>query len=362
MSTTCPSSVTSLATTTVRFLSVNANLWGNGRTRLNLQDNRRAKEIGSQVKELGPCVAAIEELWSRKLAGLMHRKIGEERYKFLYADTETFNGVRGILTDLKSRSPIPLPSKMIDKLAAMVLDYLLMHHYGKNSLWKGILSLVTPSMDIQMALAQIITQYILGAETYWGAGLGYFIESGYEVVESRLILHPPKTRTGLERFTKKGSHLTIVRTTGVNKVTITMINTHLQEGETREAIWARTAQAEELDELASSFTGPVILMGDINERERLKVYTILTRRLRDAYREMHPNGSADPGYTYDSRSSKDPFARRKGVPGIVGRLDFQLFRGMEPTACVNIKLRDIKGLPPTDHEAVLGTYEVPILN
>ena len=221
-------------------------------------------------------------------------------------------------------------------------------HYGaSDSLWESVRQYCFPE-DRKIQLLQ----KLLGQPHVWGAGL--MTLSAYPL-EWTFIRHP--VSADLERFALKGVIRAIVKPPRAEPVMV--LNTHLQEGESPEAVFARTEQIRHLRGLIDNSRYPPLAIGDFNIDQNDPQQCHLSRELRlsDSYL-VHYGHLQRPLTTF---STNNRFARRKKeVPkthreqrldGIYSNLYPEDFRILEP-------LLDADGKTLTDHLPIFASYQL----
>ena len=289
------------AATPITFLTYNVHLFGQTgmvgerETGLVFHDEHRAEQIAGQLRCLSSDVVGLTEVWDDRIRLDLESELADI-YPYRL-NSPSAQGIADVINSLRTRWP--RGSRPLCENAEDIVDFFSQSHYsvGSGGLLRSILKYVYKEDWMTWAL-----KGALRLPNVWGAGL--LILSKYPLSNFDFFLHP--VRADLERFAGKGTLKADVHVPGHDPISTFL--THAQEGTSREAVAARTAQIAHISSLAARAMHPVVVMGDLNDtREHW-----LARQfgLQDSFRTAHPNGQIRPGYTYDHNN---PYAAKLGV-------------------------------------------------
>jgi endonuclease/exonuclease/phosphatase family metal-dependent hydrolase len=319
-------------------LTYNARLWGNtglvnGQlTRLYLDDHRRVDQIAERLLGTNPDLIGLQEVFCPEMQDRLIARL-KPRYPY-YARTITYDGVEQSIRTVRRLWPRygDLYARNIQK----VVDYFTLSHYSRDG-WIGRLFRKVVSEDAALRFLFEATEN----QFLWGAGLLFF--SKFPILESAYVPHP--ARADLEWFADKG----VLKTTVETPEPVTVLVTHLQEGETPQALAARRSQ---LDGVQDLMKGPerAILLGDLNIPEGSSVAGGL-----DCYRACHPDPQGAPGSTYRAGNSFERKLLGESHPFVGGdlRLDYLFARGLQVLGS-GVLEAEFNGL--SDHSPVFARF------
>ncbi|GEM_PF-5109796 len=315
----------------IRILTANLHLFGDlalladreEPTPLYFRDHERLKEIIAFLKGTEADVLAFTEVWDPLFSHEISIHL-KEIYPYRRGSPWEC-GVSGIIKAIGDR--IPFLGKALIEDPDKVVKYLAQRHYGtKRSLIYGALRLFLSEDQAMTAM-----QSLLDLPNFWGAGL--CLLSKYPISDSQFFPH--EERADLDNYTGKGILKSTLDIPRMGPVTVLL--THLQEGNSSEAQNARAAQVVRLSELTRQSASPVIVTGDLNIRAenyhpqarrflRTDEYKWMKYQLglRDSYRQAHRFASEHPGFTY----YHGPYAEKLGIADLKGeeemRIDYVL--------------------------------------
>lgn len=158
--------------------------------------------------------------------------------------------------------------------------------------------------------SQWVLEGIVKAQPYFGAGI--FLQASLPPRRSGFIRF--RAKAGIEKYGAKGFIWSIFEP--VPECRFLLIHTHLQQGNSREAVKARRAQVDQIIRFAEKRKLPIILMGDLNMEPEDPLFRALLRYLR-LENALLGNGI----YTY---LNDNPLARHQGS-----------FREGDPVECTH---------------------------
>lgn len=307
-------------------LTYNARLWGgtglvNGEnTRLYFEDHQRVDRIADRLLETGPDLIGLQEVFCPGMQDRLIERLGAS-YPY-HVRSPAYDGVEESIRTVRRLWP-----RLGDAYARniqKVVDFFTLSHYSRA----GLLTRLARTFVSEDAVLRFLYE-ATERQFLWGAGLLFF--SKFPVVDRGFVPHP--ARADLERFADKGVLKAIVQTPGGDRVTVLL--THLQEGETPQALWARERQIRRIQDLLNE-SEKALVMGDLNVPEgRTDQYqpmaaVILEAGGLDCFRVLHPDPGDVPGYTYRAGS---PFEQRllgesHDFMGEDQRLDYIFARGL----------------------------------
>ncbi|HSA58630.1 MAG TPA: endonuclease/exonuclease/phosphatase family protein [bacterium] len=332
-------------------LTYNARLWGgtglvNGEaTRLYCEDHQRVDRIADRLITTGPDLIGLQEVFCPEMQDRLIERLRDD-YPY-HVRSSTFDGVEQSIRTVRRLWPRfgDLYARNIQK----VVDGFTLSHYSRDGLPTRLLKRFISEDAVLRFLHEAAEQQFL-----WGAGLLFFSKS--PVLEHSFVPHPE--RADLERFADKGTLKVTVQPPQTDPITVLL--THLQEGETPHARSARRLQLGRIQGLMRE-AGKAVVLGDMNVPEgwpdsyREMAAGMLQAGGFDCFRTVYPDRRENPGYTY---RVGNPFERTllgESHP-FVGedlRLDYIFARGLRVLGS-GVLEDDFSGL--SDHSPVLVRF------
>lgn len=349
----------------LRCLTLNATLWGDTalikignkviETVLHLDDESRAHELVKSIRRIARDyqvdLVCLQEVFDLRMAKILKEGLADLFPQSTYSPA--LGGIDEVLGVVRQWSPSlwRMIEKNIDRLGKYIDQFVTsfpQNHYGpSDSFWASARQYCFPENRKMQFL-----QKILGQSHVWGAGL---LMLSVHPMESTFIRHP--VSADLERFALKGVMHSIVRPPKAEPVMV--LHTHLQEGESPEAVAARTEQIRHLRSLMDDSPYRALVIGDFNTDQNNFEQCHLAEELGlpDSYL-AHYGHLKNPLTTF---STDNRFARRKGeVPpvhrgqrldGIYSDLPSDDFQILPP-------FLNARGELLTDHQAVFASYRL----
>jgi endonuclease/exonuclease/phosphatase family metal-dependent hydrolase len=328
-------------------LTYNARLWGatglagDRPTRLYFKDRERVDRIADRLLDRNPDLIGLQEVFCPEV---QNRLIERLRCQYpYYVRSPAYDGVEESIRTVRRLWPRfgGLYARNIQK----VVDGFVLSHYSRES-WKTRLARRLVSEDAALCFLHAVT----GNPFFWGAGLLFFSKD--PVRDHAFIRHP--RRADLERFADKG-------TLKVTTDRATVLLTHIQEGETREARAARGLQLGMVQELMKDGGERVVVLADMNVREGdPEAYhdlaaTILVAGGLDAFRAAYPDPKQSPGYTYrvGNKFERKLLGESHAFAGEDQRLDYIFARGLRVLEA-GVPEEEFSGL--SDHSPVWARF------
>lgn len=287
--------MTSLANTTAfTALTYNARLWGNTGlvygepTRLYLDDHRRVDRIADRLIETGADLVGLQEVFCPEMQSRLAKRLWSQ-YPY-QAWSGTYDGVEQSIRTVRRLWPRfgDLYARHIQK----VVDFFTLSHYERaGRMTRLAKNFVSEDAALRFLFEATERQFL------WGAGLMLF--SKHPILDWEFQKHP--ARADLEWFADKG--LLKAEIEWPCSGSLTVLLTHIQEGETRHAASARGRQIGRVRDLLNA-PGPAVVLGDMNVSEgRHGAYAEMVAYLMEAgaldcFRSLHPDAQAAPGHTY----------------------------------------------------------------
>ena len=329
---------------------------GERETGLVYKDEFRADQICRRYQKRPRKVIGFNEVWDDLLASDMIQSL-KPTYPYAVRSPSA-RGIQEILDVLKKRWP--RSSGLIAERTSDIVDYLAKSHYHADaSFWWSAVRYCVKEDWLIWAL-----EHSLKLPQFLGAGL--LLLSQYPIVSSEFIPYPAKA--DLERLIGKGILKAVIQPPEGGRFVVLI--THLQEGNSPEAVEARRRQVLQLKKEKAASLYPVIVIMDSNIRADTTAEYFRTKNrldMDDVFRILHPDARAEPGYTYEHCNSKNPYSAKLGVRSAPDqepqRIDMIYSQGFRPVFCrvaAEEFISDDGDYFLADHHAVSATL-VPIL-
>jgi endonuclease/exonuclease/phosphatase family metal-dependent hydrolase len=330
-------------------LTYNARLWGrtglvNGETtRLYFEDHQRVERIADRLQETGADLIGLQEVFCPEMQDRLIERL-RDRYPY-HVRSPTYDGVEQSIRTV--RRLWPRFGNVYAQNIQKVVDYFTLSHYSRDGWSTRFLRRFVSEDEVLRFLFEATEK-----QFFWGAGLLFF--SKYPIREQAFIPHP--ARADLEWFAEKGVLKATVQTTEP----VTVLLTHIQEGETAEALAARRQQLSRIRSLLRE-TERAVVMGDLNVPEgcpdqyRPMAEGMLEVGGLDCFRSLYPDSKENPGYTYrvGNKFERKLLGESHPFVGEDLRLDYLFARGLRVLES-GILEDDFSGL--SDHSPVLARF------
>jgi len=327
-------------------LTYNARLWGNtglvnGRTtRLYLDDHRRVEQIADHLLQTNADAIGLQEVFCPEMQSRLAERL-RQTYPH-HAWSRTYDGVEQSIRTVHSRWP--RWGGVYESNIQKVVDFFTLSHYERAGLLTRLSKLfVSEDAALKFLFEASENQFL------WGAGLMLF--SKYPIRAHSF--HPHPARADLEWFAEKGVLKAVV---DLPDRPLTLMVTHIQEGQSRQAAWARRRQFEHVGEFLRE-GARALLLADMNVAEknltdhREMIARFLEAGGRDCFRSVHPDAQGVPGNTYrvGSDFERALLGSSHRFEGDDQRLDYIFARGLTPISS-RVLEREFRGL--SDHSPV----------
>ena len=333
-------------------LSYNARLWGGTgmvhgeATRLYFEDHQRVDQIADRLHEMGPDVIGLQEVFCPEMQHRLMERLRED-YPY-HVRSSTYDGVEQSIRTVRRLWPRfgDFYARNIQK----VVDGFTLSHYSRDGLPTRLLRKFVSEDAVLRFLYKATAQQFL-----WGAGLLFF--SKYPILDHEFVPHP--IRADLEQFAEKGVLKVTLQPPQTDRVTVLL--THLQEGDTSHAVSARRRQLGQIQDLMRDSAERVVVMGDLNVPEGWPgQYEEMAAGLLevggfDCFRTVYPDRQETPGYTYrvGNRFERKLLGESHPFVGEDQRLDYLFARGLRVLGS-GVLETEFSGL--SDHSPILVRF------
>lgn len=308
-------------------LTYNARLWGttglvNGETtRLYLDDHRRVDQIADRLLETGADLVGLQEVFCTEMQDRLVLRL-RKQYPF-HAWSGTYDGIEQSIRTVRRLWPRfgDLYARNIQK----VVDGFTLSHYSRDGRATRLLKKFVSEDAVLRFLHEAAEK-----QFFWGAGLLFF--SKFPIIDQEFVPHPK--RADLEWFAHKGILKVSLQPDPFDPITVLL--THIQEGETPQAVAARGLQLDRVQELMRQSAERVVVLSDMNVSEgRPGPYEDMAARLLEAggldcFRTVYPDRQERPGYTYrvGNKFERKLLGESHDFVGEDQRLDYIFARGL----------------------------------